>query len=56
MKTFKFTEYELLLLEEALGHIKELISNEKFPKNSIVTKEFVENTITELQKKLAENN
>jgi len=56
MKSIKLTEYESFLLQEALNHYKSLIEKEEFPKNSIVTKEYIEVSIQELKEKLKNKN
>ena len=55
MKNIKLTGYENFLLQEALKHFKLIVLKEDFPKNSIITREFVEYTITELEEKLSEH-
>ena len=54
MKNLKLGGFEVYLLQEALKHYKTLISQEEFPKNSFVTKEYVEMMITQLEEKLNE--
>ena len=54
MKNIKLSEFEIYLLQESLKHYKALVSQEEFPKNSVVTKEYVEMMIAELEEKLNE--
>ncbi|HKR06311.1 MAG TPA: hypothetical protein VJY62_16870 [Bacteroidia bacterium] len=54
MKNIKLDGFEIYLLQESLKHYKTLIAKEDFPKNSIVTKEYVESMITQLEEKLSE--
>ena len=54
MKNLKLAGFEIYLLQEALKHYKILISKEEFPKNSIVTREYVEMMIAQLEVKLNE--
>lgn len=54
MKNLKLAGFEVYLLQEALKHYKTLIAQEEFPKNSVVTKEYVEMMIGQLEEKLNE--
>lgn len=54
MKNLKLGGFEIYLLQESLKHYKTLIDKEEFPPNSVVTKEYVEMMITQLEDKLAE--
>ena len=54
MKNLKLAGFEVYLLQEALKHYKTLVSQEEFPKNSVVTKEYVEMMITQVEEKLNE--
>ena len=54
MKNLKLGGFEVYLLHEALKHYKTLVSQEEFPKNSVVTKEYVEMMIAQLEEKLNE--
>jgi len=54
MKNIKLSEFEIYLLQEALNHYKNLISKEELPKNSVVTKQYVEMMIAQLEEKLNE--
>jgi hypothetical protein len=54
MKNIKLSEFEIYLLRESLKHYKTLVAKEEFPKNSIVTKEYVEMMIQQLEEKLIE--
>jgi len=54
MKNLKLIGFEIYLIQESLKHYKSLISKEEFPKNSIVTKEYVESMITQLEGKLSD--
>lgn len=54
MKNLKLGGFEIYLLQESLKHYKILIAKEEFPKNSVVTKEYVEMMIAQLEEKLAE--
>jgi hypothetical protein len=54
MKNLKLAGFEVYLLQEALKHYKTLIAQEEFPKNSFVTKEYVEMMIGQLEEKLNE--
>lgn len=53
MKTLKLGGFEIYLLQESLKHYKSLIKAEEFPKNSVVTKEYVESMIAQLEEKLS---
>jgi len=55
MKNIKLTEFEIYLLQESLKHYKKLIAKENFPKNSIVTKEYVEMMLLQIEMKLKDN-
>lgn len=52
MKNIKLSGYEIYLLQESLKNFKSLVLQENFPKNSIITKEYIECTIAELEEKL----
>ena len=54
MKNIKLSEFEIYLLQESLKNYKSLIAEEVFPKHSIVTKEYVEMMIKQLEEKLNE--
>lgn len=54
MKNLKLGGFEIYLLQESLKHYKYLVVKEEFPKNSVVTKEYVEMMIAQLEEKLAE--
>ncbi|MEI7978138.1 MAG: hypothetical protein WCI53_04780 [Bacteroidota bacterium] len=54
MKNIKISEFEIYLLHESLKHYKTLIAKEEFPKNSFVTKEYIEMMIHQLEEKLKE--
>lgn len=52
MQTLKLTGQEQYILLQALQNFDEKVSKTEFPKNSIFTKEFVQNHITTLTKKI----
>ena len=54
MKNIKLSDFEIYLLQESLKNYKSLISKEDFLKNSVVTKEYLEMMIKQLEEKLAE--
>mgnify|MGYP003440409557 FL=1 len=54
MKDIKLCAFALYLLQESLKNYKSLISKEDFLKNSVVTKEYLEMMIKQLEEKLAE--
>ena len=54
MKNLKISGFEIFLLQEALKHYKTLVAQEEFPKNSVITKEYVEIMIEQLEEKLNE--
>ncbi len=54
MKNIKLSEFEIYLLRDSLKHYKTLVAKEEFPKNSVVTKEYVEMMIGQLEEKLNE--
>lgn len=54
MKNLIVGGFEIYLLQEALKHYKTLVAQEEFPKNSFVTKEYVEMMIVQLEEKLNE--
>lgn len=54
MKNLKVGGFEIYLLQEALKHYKTLVMTEEFPKNTVVTKEYVEMMITQLEENLNE--
>jgi hypothetical protein len=53
MKNIRLSSFEIYLLQESLKHYSALISKEEFPKNSIVTKEYDEMMIMQVEEKLA---
>jgi hypothetical protein len=54
MKNIKLSDFEIYLLQESLKNYKSLISKENFPRNSVVTKEYLEMMIKQLEEKLTE--
>ena len=48
MKKVQLTGFQKYLISEALGHYNDLINKEEFPKNSIVTKEYLQMQIEEV--------
>jgi hypothetical protein len=54
MKNIKLSNFEIYLLQESLKNYKSLIVKEDFPKNSVVTKEYVEMIIAPVEEKLNE--
>ena len=54
MQNIKLSDFEIYLLQESLKHYKTLIAEEDFPKHSVVTKEYVEMMIAQLEEKLNE--
>ena len=54
MKNIKISEFEIYLLQESLKHYKTLIAKEEFPKNSFVTKDYIEMIIHQMEEKLKE--
>ncbi len=54
MKNIKLSDFEIYLLQESLKNYKSLIAKEDFPKNSVVTKEYLEMMIKQVEEKLAE--
>jgi hypothetical protein len=54
MKNVKLSEFEIYLIKESLKHYKQLISQQEFPTNSIVTKEYVFMMMDQLEEKLKE--
>jgi hypothetical protein len=56
MKNIKLSDFEIYLLQESLKNYKLLISQEDFPKNSVITKEYVEMMIQNLEEKLTYKN
>lgn len=54
MKNFKLSDFEIYLIQESFRNYKPLIEKEDFPKNSVVTKEYVEMMIQQLEEKLTE--
>lgn len=54
MKNIKLSDFEIYLLQESLKNYKTLIVKKDFPKNSIVTKEYLEMMIQQLEEKLIE--
>jgi hypothetical protein len=55
MKSIKLSEFEIYLLQESLKYYKELLSRQEFSKNSIMTKEYVEMMIQQIEIKFTEN-
>lgn len=54
MKNIKLVGFEIYLLQESLKHYRTLVAEEDFPKNSVVTKEYVEMMIAQVEEKLNE--
>lgn len=54
MKIINLAGFEIYLLQESLKHYKTLVAKEEFPKNSFVTKEYVEMMIAQVEEKLNE--
>jgi hypothetical protein len=54
MKNIKLSDFDIYLLQESLKHYKDLISKEDFPKKSVVTKQYVQMMIAQLEEKLNE--
>ncbi|MBK9793152.1 MAG: hypothetical protein IPP60_08625 [Sphingobacteriales bacterium] len=54
MKNIKLSEFEIYILKESLIHYKETLEKQEFPKNSIVTKEYVKMTIKQVEEKFNE--
>lgn len=54
MNNLKLGGFEIYLLQESLKHYKTLVDKQEFPKNSIVTKGYVESMISQLENKLSE--
>jgi hypothetical protein len=52
MKKVALTGFQKYLISESLAHYNDLIEKEEFPKNSIVTKEYLQNEIEQLLKLL----
>lgn len=52
MKNIKLSDFEIYLLQESLKHYKDLIDKHEFPSNSIVTKEYVEMMVAQIEEKL----
>jgi hypothetical protein len=48
MKKVALTGFQKYLISEALGHYNDLIEKEEFPKNSIVTKQYLQMQIEEV--------
>lgn len=55
MKSIKLSEFEIYLLQESLKYYKELLSRQEFSKNSIMTREYVEMMIQQIEIKFTEN-
>lgn len=53
MKNLKLSDFEIYLFQESLKHYKSLIATEEYHKNSILTKEYVESIIAQLEEKLS---
>jgi len=54
MQNIMLSNFDIYLLQESLKNYKVLISKEEFPKNSIVTKRYVEMMVFQLEEKLNE--
>lgn len=54
MKNVKLGGFEIYLLQESLNNYKELLAKQEFPKNSIVTREYVEMMIKQIEEKFKE--
>jgi len=54
MKSIKLSDFEIYLLQESLKNYKSLITKKDFPKNSVVTKKYVEMMIQQTEEKLTE--
>lgn len=52
MKTIQISTFESFLIEEALKNYKSLVQKEDFPDRSIVTKQYVEMMIEQIESKL----
>ena len=52
MNNSELSKFDIYLLKESLKQYNELLSKEDSPKNSVVTKEYFEITITQLEEKL----
>jgi hypothetical protein len=48
MKKVALTGFQKYLIGEALGHYNDLIEKQEFPKNSIITKEYLQSEIEQL--------
>ena len=48
MKKSSLTGFQKYLIGEALGHYNDLIEKQEFPKNSIITKEYLQSEIDQL--------
>ena len=53
MKNLRISEFEGYLLQEALKHYKASIAKEEFPDKSIVTKDYIEMMVSQLEEKLS---
>jgi hypothetical protein len=54
MKNIKLSDFDMYLLQESLKNYKSLISKEDFQRNAVVTKEYLEMMIKQLEEKLIE--
>lgn len=54
MKNIKLSDFEIYLLQESLKNYKSSITKEDFPKNSVVTKEYLGMMIKQLEEKLTQ--
>ena len=54
MKNIKLSDFKIYFLKESLKNYEYLLAKEDFPKNSVVTKEYVEMMILQLEEKLIE--
>ncbi len=52
MKTIQISTFESFLIEKALKNYKSLVQKEDFPDRSIVTKQYVEMMIEQIESKL----
>jgi hypothetical protein len=48
MKKVALTGFQKYLIGEALAHYNDLIEKQEFPKNSIITKEYLQSEIDQL--------
>jgi hypothetical protein len=54
MKNIKLSDFDMYLLQESLKNYKSLIYKEDFPRNAVVTKEYLKMMIKQLEEKLIE--